>query len=70
LPKSLKITSALIASHELDIPVEQVTVVRADTDLCSRGIGIFGDRPTTITENAVRNTVIDSRDVIGEVVAN
>jgi CO/xanthine dehydrogenase Mo-binding subunit len=66
----LKITFALIASHELGIPVERVTVVRPDTDLCPKGTGIFEDFPTTIIENAVRNTVIDSRDVIAEVVAN
>ena len=66
----MTITFALIASHELGIPVEQVTVTRAETDLCPHGIGIFGDRPTTNTENDVRNAAIDSRNVIAEAVAD
>lgn len=63
-------TFALIASHELGIPVAQVTVSRVDTDLSPRGLGTFGDRSTTITGSAVRNAAIDARNMIAEAVAN
>ena len=63
-------TFALIASHELGIPVEQVTVARVDTDFSPHGLGTFGDRSTTITGNAVRNAAIDARNMIVEAVAN
>ncbi len=66
LGQGSKTTFALIAAHELGIPLEWVRVLFADTDFSPHGLGTFGDRSTTLTGNAVRNATIDTRNQIGQ----
>jgi CO/xanthine dehydrogenase Mo-binding subunit len=53
---------ALIASHELGVPLEWVRVSWLDTDFSPYGLGTFGDRTTTLAGNAVKAAAIDARN--------
>ena len=64
-----KTTFALIAAHELGIPLKSVSVSFADTDISPQGLGTFGDRSTTLTGNAVKNAANDARDQLIDVVS-
>jgi len=55
-------TFALIAAHELGIPIEWVNVALLDTDISPHGLGTFGDRSTTLAGNAIKNAAIDARN--------
>lgn len=57
-------TFALIASHELGIPIEWVQVALQDTDISPHGLGTFGDRSTTLAGSAVKKAAIDARNQI------
>jgi len=61
-----KTTFALIAAHELGIPIEWVQVASLDTDVSPHGLGTFGDRSTTLTGNAVRSASIEARQQLLE----
>jgi CO/xanthine dehydrogenase Mo-binding subunit len=61
-----KTTFALIAAHELGIPIEWVQVASLDTDISPHGLGTFGDRSTTLTGNAVRSAAIEARQQLFE----
>lgn len=66
LGQGSRTTFALIASHELGIPIEWVSVPTVDTDFSPHGLGTFGDRVTTLGGNAVRNAAIDARNQLLE----
>jgi CO/xanthine dehydrogenase Mo-binding subunit len=59
-----KTTFALIAAHELGIPIEWVKVAPVDTDISPHGLGTFGDRSTTLAGNAVRNAAMEARKML------
>lgn len=61
-----KTTFALIAAHELGVPIEWVQVASPDTDISPHGLGTFGDRSTTLTGNAVRSAAIEARQQLLE----
>jgi CO/xanthine dehydrogenase Mo-binding subunit len=57
-----KTTFAMIAAHELGIPIDWVNVALVDSDISPHGLGTFGDRATTLAGNAVKNAAIDARN--------
>jgi len=69
LGQGSRTTFALIASNELGIPIEWVSVAFVDTDLSPHGLGTFGDRATTLAGNAVKNAAIDARNQLFEAVS-
>jgi len=70
LGQGSKTTFALIAAHELGIPIEWVNVTPVDSDLSPHGLGTFGDRSTTLTGNAVRKAAIDARNQLMDAAAD
>jgi CO/xanthine dehydrogenase Mo-binding subunit len=68
LGQGSRTTFALIAAHELGIPIEWVTVNLVDTEVSPHGLGTFGDRSTTLTGNAVKDAAINARKLLTDTV--
>ncbi|MBA2282022.1 MAG: xanthine dehydrogenase family protein molybdopterin-binding subunit [Acidimicrobiia bacterium] len=50
---------AMVASEELGIPVERITVVQGDTDVIPKGVGTFGSRSLQLGGTAVHKATIE-----------
>jgi xanthine dehydrogenase molybdenum-binding subunit len=61
-----KTTMNIIAADELGVPIEKVTVVWGDTDLCPYSVGESGSRTTIMTGQAVIEAVRDLKQQIAE----
>ncbi len=61
LGQGSRTTFALIAAHELGIPIEWVSVNLVDTKFSPHGLGTFGDRSTTLTGNAVKDAAFNAK---------
>jgi xanthine dehydrogenase molybdenum-binding subunit len=61
-----KTTMNIIAADELDVPIDRVTVVWGDTDLCPYSVGESGSRTTIMTGQAVIAAVRDLKLQIAE----
>jgi carbon-monoxide dehydrogenase large subunit len=60
---------AMLASEELGIPMERITVVHGDTDVVPSGIGTFGSRSLQLGGTAVRQAAVAVVDKAREVAA-
>jgi carbon-monoxide dehydrogenase large subunit len=60
---------AMIASDELGIPFERITVVHGDTDLVPEGVGTFGSRSLQLGGSAVQKASTEVVDKAREVAA-
>jgi len=60
---------AMLASEELGIPMDRITVVHGDTDLVPQGVGTFGSRSLQLGGAAVRQAAIDVVDQAKQVAA-
>jgi CO/xanthine dehydrogenase Mo-binding subunit len=61
LGQGSKTVFAIIAAHELGVPLKWIDVPHLDTDINPHGMGTFGDRVTTLGGNAVKAAAIDAR---------
>lgn len=60
---------AQIASEQLGIPVDRITVLHGDTDECPRGIGTFGSRSAPVGGSAVFSNAETVREQAKELAA-
>ena len=60
---------AQIASEELGVPVEMISVVRPDTDFTPYDMGSVSSRSTFFVGNAVRRAAADARDQLLDIAA-
>ena len=63
-------TMCLIAAEELGVPLEDVGISRADTDLNSYCLGAFGSRVTYVAGNAVRDAAAKAKQQLFEEAAD
>ena len=61
-----KTTMNIIAADELGVPLERISVVWGDTDLCPYSVGESGSRTTIMTGQAVIEAVRDLKKQIAE----
>lgn len=60
----------MIVAEELGVPLGDVTISRADTDLTTYGLGAFGSRLTYVAGNAVRDAAAKAKLQIFEEAAD
>jgi carbon-monoxide dehydrogenase large subunit len=53
---------AMLVSHELGIPMDQITVVHGDTDAVPKGIGTYGSRSLQLGGTALHQAALEVKD--------
>jgi carbon-monoxide dehydrogenase large subunit len=61
---------AMLASEELGIPMDRITVVHGDTDVVPAGVGTFGSRSLQLGGTAVRQAAVEVVEKAKQVAAN